>query len=135
MAAKKSPWDRLYSQSIGPAKGVLVGKVVWPDLVEVEGFVLLSEHYDPAYFERIRREMGAENVEQTINLAYLPNLVGPVDAPDAEWEMLGSLLCETWIWRARSMFPGREFSTTFQWYSDMDPGVTLFQTSIRHRRP
>ena len=110
----------------------MYSKLFWPELIEVDGFVLLAMNYDREYFDEVITNYGAENVEGHINLSYLQYLVGvgEYDCDDEIWELLGQTLCETWKQRAQYLFPQKSFVTEFAWYSDDigDPGVTLYQT-------
>lgn len=121
-------WGLLSNQGHEIELALLYGKAFWPELVQVEGYVLLAEHYDEGYFERILRDVGSEQLEATINTAYLRNIFGDQDADDALWEALGHLLAQTWKSCAEAKFPGRTFRSEFSWYSEIgDPGITLFQ--------
>lgn len=127
-------WDSLASQ--GHPVGLALGyaKVFWPDFVEVEGFVLVAEHYTDDYFNRILEEVGAAELEATINTTYLRDLFGDGDAPEATWETLGNLLTRTWKAKAEVEFPHRSFRSTFAWYSDIgDPGITIFHVEAGSR--
>lgn len=122
-------FDYIYSASKGPEEALLYSKLFWPDLVDVNGYVFLSENYDRDYFDEVVSEYGESKVEETINTTYLYNLVGGKTEYENEvWEALGNVLCETWRQRAQYLFPERSFAVEFSWYSDHDdPGVTLYQ--------
>lgn len=124
--------DYLYFDDKGPELALMYSKLFWPELIEVDGFVLLAMNYDREYFDEVITNYGAENVEGHINLSYLQYLVGvgEYDCDDEIWELLGQTLCETWKQRAQYLFPQKSFVTEFAWYSDDigDPGVTLYQT-------
>jgi hypothetical protein len=130
-SSNRSAWDILYDRADGPQVATAYAKVFWPDLIEIDGYVLLAENCDRGYLNRIVAEHGREIVEATINTTYLPTVFGPgpTEVADAVWEELGRLVCEAWKARAEQLFPGRKFITEFQWYSEHegDPGVTLRQ--------
>lgn len=124
---KFSFWDYLAGRSDGPEIALAYGSLLWPQFVRVSGFILLEEHYDEAYFERVLRDYGPAKVEATINTTYLDNIVGAKDVEQEVLEALGALLCETWVARAKLMFPDLDFVAQFDWYSDKgDPGITIF---------
>ena len=127
-------WDFLCDRPEGPELALAYSTAFWPELVEVEGFVLLKEQYEAEYLARVKADYGREKVEATINTTYLQYLfgVGAEDADVSVWTALGELLRDTWKARAEAVFPDREFTTTFAWYSEdnNDPGVTLFQTRL-----
>ena len=129
----RSAWDLLSTRANGPELATAYAKVFWPDLVEVDGYVLLAENFDHEYLNRIVSDHGRENVEATINTTYLATVFGPgpTEVADAVWEELGRLVCEAWKARAEQLFPGKKFVTEFQWYSEDegDPGVTLRQAA------
>ena len=124
--------DFLYFDDRGPELALMYSKLFWPDLIEVDGFVLLATNYDREYFDEVITNYGAKHVEGHINLCYLQYMVGTGehDCEDEIWEFLGKTLCETWKQRAQYLFPQKSFVTEFAWYSDDigDPGVTLYQT-------
>lgn len=125
--------DYIYSISKGPEEALIYSKLFWPDLIEVDGYVLLSENYDREYFDKVLSAYGQGKVEETINTTYLYSLVGGKgEYENSVWEALGKILCETWQQRAQSAFPKKRFTTEFSWYSDSDdPGLTLYQPDIR----
>jgi hypothetical protein len=97
-------------------------------MVEVEGFVFIAENFDEEYLSRVRSEVAPEQIEATINTTYLSDLFGAVEGDRIVWQMLGERVRDSWKARAESLFPDREFSASFSWYSDDgDPGVTICQ--------
>ena len=126
-------WDYLYNRWDGPEVALAYSTAFWPELVEVEGFVLLKEQYEAEYLARVKANYGREKVEATINTTYLQDLFtdNTEGTDESVWTALGELLRDTWKARAEAVFPDREFATTFAWYTeDSDPGVTLFQTRL-----
>lgn len=126
-------WDFLYRRADGPELALAYSSVFWPELVEIDGFVLIKENYDADCLARVRAECGPENVEGRINTTYLQDLFGPgaEGADEWVWTALGELIRDAWKAHAEALFPGREFAATFAWYSeDSDPGVTLYQTRL-----
>lgn len=124
-------FDYLHNLSEGPEKALVYSKLFWPDLVQIDDFILLSEHYDRKYFDQVLSDYGPTAVETTINTSYLYDFVkGKCEYSDEVWEALGLLLCETWKMKASFLYPDRAFTTEFSWYSEKDdPGITLFQTN------
>lgn len=123
--------DYLYFDDKGPELALIYSKLFWPDLIEVDGFVFLSEHYVKENYDELLVVYGPGYVERIINACYLQYAVGTgeFDYSDEIWELLGQTLCETWKQRATSLFPQKSFKTEFAWYSNEvgDPGVTLYQ--------
>jgi hypothetical protein len=122
----------------GPEVAFVYGKIFWPDLIEVDGFVLLSENYDEVNYKRIRSEYPDSVIEDTINTTYIDDLfgAGDIDVSDEVWEALGQLICETWKARAELLFK-RPFVCEFNWYSEYgEPGVTMYQqvSSMPHSK-
>ena len=129
--------DYLWYADRGPEEALVYSKLIWPDLIEVDGFVFLSEYYHKEYFDEVLANYGPGSLEETINTVYLDNVVGagPIDYADQVWEALGGVLCETWKQRALSQFPQMLFETEFAWYSDDgDPGVKLYQPKLKRTR-
>ena len=125
--------DYLYFDDKGPELALMYSKLFWPDLIEVDGFVFISEKYERKNYEKIITDSRVKNVERFINTWYLQYAVGTgeYDCDDEIWELLGQTLCDTWKQRAQYLFPQKSFVTEFAWYSDDigDPGVTLYQTT------
>lgn len=123
-------WDILAHQNYEIELALLYGSAFWPDLIEVDGYVLLAENYDESAFRRLLITVGPQEIEKTINTTYLWQVFGRGEAEDAVWERLGAVLCQSWKCRAESAFPDRRFYTEFAWYSDVgDPGITLYSAT------
>lgn len=76
-----SLWDALAQLRTGLELAFLHGAVFWPDLVQIDDFVLIAENYDPEYFARSLRVGGPGGLEVTINTTYLDSVLGPAAAP------------------------------------------------------
>lgn len=129
-------WDFLHDLRYGPEMALAYGKVFWPDLIEVDDYILLAENYDPDYLRRVLDADGPSLVEATINTTYLNVLFGDDDDVDLKvWEHLGTVMCRLWELRAMSSFPDKRFVTRFDWYvEDGDPGITLHQEKWHSRK-
>lgn len=128
-----SLWDYLRSRAEGPEVALAYVSVFLPDIVEVDGFILIKENYDAEYLARVVATCAREKVEATINTTYLQDLFGSgTEGVDfSVWTAIGELVRDCWKKRAESLFPDREFAATFAWYTENgDPGVTLHQTNI-----
>lgn len=125
-----SIWDSLAQGGYEIELALAYGKVFWPDLIEVKGYVFVAEHYDADYFEQVLRDVDISLIESTINTTYLRDLFGDKDADESVWEELGELLTRSWKARAEAMFPHMKFCSKFAWYSDDigDPAITLYQS-------
>ena len=126
--------DYLWHADRGPEDALVYSKLIWPDLIEVDGYVFLKEYYHKEYFDEVLANYGPGSLEETINTVYLDLVVGagPIDYTVEVWEALGRVLCETWKQRALSQFPHKSFKTEFAWYSDDgDPGVKLYQPNLK----
>lgn len=123
--------DYLYFDDKGPELALIYSKLFWPDLIEVDGFVFLSEQYSKENYDELLAVYGPGSVERVVNACYLQYAVGTGEHvySDEIWELLGQTLCETWKQRAQLLFPQKSFTTAFNWYSEEigDPGVTLYQ--------
>ena len=49
----RSPWESIHSRDDGPAVALAYAYVFWPELIEVDGFVLIKENYDSEYLARV----------------------------------------------------------------------------------
>lgn len=130
--------DYLHFDDRGPELALIYSKLFWPDLIEVDGFVFISEKYERRNYELIITDARVNNVESYVNTFYLFDAVGTgeYDCEDEIWELLGHTLCETWKQRAQHLFPEKSFVTEFAWYSDDigDPGVTLYQPKCQSKK-
>jgi hypothetical protein len=129
-----SPWEFLGRRNEGPEIGLVYASVFWPELIDVQGLILLKEMYDESYLQETLAVCGYDQVESTINTVYLYNIFASEckNYVVGTWEALGSLICKTWHARAISQFPDRKFIVEFNWYIDdgaelSDPGVTMRQ--------
>jgi hypothetical protein len=89
-------------------------KLFWPDFIEVDGCVLLAEHYDRTSFQAWVEELNGEpqTLEAVINETHVYDLfnnsVGRTPAP-AIFEWLGQVLLKTWACCLRECFPSKRF--------------------------
>ena len=66
-SASESAWNILCGSQLSVDDFLLLATVFWPRLIEVGEFIFIEENYDAEYFDRLQREVSAENMEETIN--------------------------------------------------------------------
>jgi hypothetical protein len=124
--------DYLANRSTVDLAAAHVG-LFWPELVEVEGHVLLARNYDPETFRRWRRETRGDRVrtESVVNHLHLYDAFprsneGNTD-PSAFAYLIGALTA-LWARALRERFPDRRF--VFEHGSEPEeygPTITFFQ--------
>jgi hypothetical protein len=99
-----------------PVDALLYSSIFWPELVEVDGAILLRAAIeDDGELARVRavvRERGAVEAERRFNLWEFSDLFGGGlgDIDDDQAELLMTRLAEMWRCRLQAQFPGRRFA-------------------------
>jgi hypothetical protein len=88
----------------------------WPRFMEVDGYVLVADHFEPDTFAefRERRPDSRPAVEDLINHVHVLELTGPEAAPEAVGQACRHIT-QAWRDALDSTFPGRELTV------DWDP--------------
>ena len=124
-------WTCLYSEASADLV-VAFFKLFWPDVIEVEGYVLLTEHYDQAklanWLEWQRRTGGERwKLEATLNEVHLYH-VFLADAALPVLEYLATVLARCWRTALREAFPERRFIVFYASEpEDYGPTLTIWQ--------
>ena len=109
------PLDFVYALG-SPRDALLHSALFWPELLEVEGAILLRATVeDDDELARVRavvRERGPVETERRFNLWEFSDLFGHglADIDDDEAELLMTRLAEIWRCRLHAQFPGRRFA-------------------------
>jgi hypothetical protein len=99
-----------------PIDALLYSRLFWPELLEVDGAVLLRDGVeDEDDLARVRasvRERGPVETERRFNLRELSDLFGKglAEIDDDHAEILLARLAEMWRGRLQQQFPGRPFT-------------------------
>jgi hypothetical protein len=99
-----------------PIDALLYSRLFWPELLEVDGAVLLRDGVeDEDDLARVRasvRERGPVETERRFNLRELSDLFGKglAEIDDDHAEVLLARLAEMWRGRLQQQFPGRPFT-------------------------
>ena len=88
----------------------------WPRFMEVDGYVLLAEHFEPDTFAEFREQRPDSRpaVEDLINHVHVLELAGPAARPEAVGQACRHIT-QAWRDALDSAFPGRELTV------DWDP--------------
>jgi hypothetical protein len=111
-----SPFDLLHAEG-SPLMALFYARLFWPDFVELDGMVFLSEAVatDEARARVsaavVREQDDLTAVERSFNLVEVPSLFGRRmgETTDEEDEVLAHILAAMWKCRLSSCFPGRAF--------------------------
>ena len=107
--------DFIYAEG-SPVDALLYSSLFWPELLEVDGAILLRATVeDDDGLARIRavvRERGPVETERRFNLWDFSDLFGNglADINDDEAELLMTRLAEMWRCRLHAQFPDRRFA-------------------------
>lgn len=88
----------------------------WPRFMEVDGYVLMADHFEPDTFAefRERRPDSRPAVEDLINHVHVLEIAGPAAQPEAVGQACRHIM-QAWRDALDSAFPGRELTV------DWDP--------------
>jgi hypothetical protein len=88
----------------------------WPRFVEVDGYVLVADHFEPDTFAefRERRPDSRPAVEDLINHVHVLEIAGPAAKPEAVGQACRHIT-QAWRDALDATFPGRELTV------DWDP--------------
>jgi hypothetical protein len=89
-------------------------KLFWPDFVEIEGCILLSEHYEAQNFEQWKAELKGERakIELVLNEVNVYDLfIRPADnEPGLDlYEYMAKMLLKSWRCALHDTFPNKHF--------------------------
>ena len=119
----ESRWEGLTRTD--PMVALAIARLVWPTFIDVEGCVVLKEHYDQGSFEEWWESTGGDRqaVEAVINHVHLWDVFhGAEDADGGELDQLADLLVGTWETALGSQFPERRFDVRRD--DHYGPGIT-----------
>jgi hypothetical protein len=109
------PLDFIYAEG-SPVDALLYSSLFWPELLEVDGAILLrvtvEDDEDLARIRAVVRERGPVETERRFNLWEFSDLFGNglADIGDEEAELLMTRLVEMWRFRLLAQFPQRRFA-------------------------
>lgn len=125
-------WDYLaYRADLDLAQAV--ADFLFPEFIEVEGFVLLAEMFRKNKEEfavwRKKYHDDTRKVEETINHVHMYDLFRSSGENDlAAYERVGRLVAKCWTLALKDAFPEREFTVQFATEpKDYGPTITFFQ--------
>jgi hypothetical protein len=99
-----------------PVEALLYSSLFWPELLEVDGAILLraavEDDEDLARIRAVVQEAGPVEAERRFNLWEFSDLFGNglADIGDHEAELLMTRLAEMWRCRLHTQFPERRFA-------------------------
>jgi hypothetical protein len=104
-------WDYLFG--VGNIETAIVfTKLFWPDFVEYEGGIFLSEAFNNQTYEQYKIQLGDSGVglEPVINHQYIDDILPGIQNISAEnLSFLGQTLVQMWKARLKSLYPQRRF--------------------------
>jgi len=125
-------WSYLSNHSTA-GMAALFSKLFWPDLVEVEGCILLAEQYSAEEFQAWASQFqhDRDDIERMINHTHVYDLFaghGGTRTDERVWEYLGRALPACWRCALSTVYPSRAFA--FDYGSepeDYGPTISFWQ--------
>lgn len=116
--------------NVHPEDILILGSLMFPNFIEIDGCVLLSSNYDEDVFKEMQLNYDNQMIEKNINHVRIydvfANCVDDVD--DLVFERIGKLLQFSWSGYLRQKFPDRKIIVTYlndeQEYS---PTLSVYQ--------
>ncbi|MBE9094266.1 hypothetical protein [Tychonema sp. LEGE 07203] len=106
-----SLWDYLFG-SANIEIAIAFTKLFWPDFVEHEGGIFLSEAFNSQIYEQWKIELGNDvaAIEQVMNHQHIDDILpGAQNASSDNLLYLGQALAQMWESRLKSLYPQRRF--------------------------
>jgi hypothetical protein len=116
------------SFNIHPDDVLIVGKLFFPDIIEVNECVFLMDNYDKNVYQKIRTQYRDDNklIERTINHIYIydyfANCKDNID--NTTFEYVGNVLRFSWQIYFSKVFPEKEFVVEYN-NDEQEYGPTL----------
>lgn len=123
-----SLWDYLFGVA-NVEIALAFTKLFWPDFVEHEGGLFLSEAFNPEIYERWKETLGdnPRAIEQAMNHIHIDDILpGSEHIAPENLFYLGKKLAEMWSSRLEKLYPGKEFKVSCQ-RDDETVIVTFYQ--------
>jgi hypothetical protein len=106
-----SLWDYLFGAA-NIEIAIAFTKLFWPDFVEHEGGIFLSEAFNSQIYEQWKIELGNDvaGIEQVMNHQHVDDILpGAQNASTDNLLYLGQALAQMWESRLKSLYPQRRF--------------------------
>ena len=106
-----SLWDYLFGAA-NIEIAIAFTKLFWPDFVEHEGGIFLSEAFNSQIYEQWKIELGNDvaAIEQVMNHQHIDDILpGAENASTDNLLYLGQALAQMWESRLKSLYPQRRF--------------------------
>lgn len=130
----ESVWD-LLGTSGGTELAIAFSSLYWPELLEVEGCVLLRERYNPSNFRGWWDELDGDRsrIEGLINHVHLWDLCGcsEDEVSDEALQDLARILALTWRCALQHEFPDQTFDVRLVLDDPEEYGPTLSFSTVR----
>lgn len=128
-------WDYINYRS-DPELAVAFATLFWPRFVEVDGCILLAEHYDPHNFTQWKAQFAGncQDIERMVNHVHVYDLFANSGASGTAIEALNYLaqtLMRCWDCDLRATFPSRRF--VFEYATEPEeygPTITIYEEPI-----
>jgi hypothetical protein len=121
-------WDYLFGVA-NIEIAIIFTKLFWPDFIEHEGGIFLSEAFNCQIYEQWKIELGNDvaAIEQVMNHQHVDDLLPSVQKVSAENLLfLGQTLVEMWKSRLKLLYPQRCFKVKCAW-NEETVVFTVFQ--------
>lgn len=137
MAQPQEPnvWAYL-GQQVTVETAALFGTLFWPEFVEVQGCILLAEHYRPKAFAQWQQQYAGQRsaVEGVVNHTHLYDLFPQAEGDDvlATYEQLASTMLRCWEAALTARFPAKHFRFSYETEPlAYGPTLTFWQDDVQ----
>ncbi|MEW6499549.1 MAG: hypothetical protein AB1589_44860 [Cyanobacteriota bacterium] len=106
-----SLWDYLFRASRAEV-AIVFTKLFWPDFVEHEGGIFLSEAFDSKIYEQWKAQLGNDmpSIERVMNHQHIDDILQGADKVGAENLLyLGQAIAQMWESRLKLLYPYQRF--------------------------
>lgn len=106
-----SLWDYLFGVS-NIEIAIAFTKLFWPDIIEREGGIFLSEAFNPEIYEQWKAKFGNDitSIERVMNHQHIDDMLPGADKVGVDnLYYLGVAIAQMWQSRLKSVYPERRF--------------------------
>lgn len=119
-------WDYLFGVS-NVEIAIIFTKLFWPDFVEHEGGIFLSEAFNIQIYEQWKAQMGNDitSIERVINHQHIDDILPGADKVGTDnLCYLGQAITQMWESRLKLLYPDRRFEVCCN--RDEDTVIVMF---------
>ena len=132
-----TPFDFIHKYG-SPLSALLHSHLFWPDFVEIDDMVFLQyEFEDENDYKRLKEALehyqwNRRAVEESFNVVEISSFFGKStgDVSDEGYQVLASIVCDTWSAKLKHQFPSRRFEIDILDIDDTDGEIAIIFRQI-----